>query len=271
MVYALVILLLYEAVARGYAFGHEIFLPRRWRRPPGRIWYSQIDSKESVSDAAQFLAHKGLIKSEFAFIFQSKFYDYDTIYPGTYTLNTSMTSKEILQLLNEKPETEDSAKPAQSGGAKAAEAKTSQGRTSEGENGDSGASGQETSPAAAAASQTVQPQRRETDGKYRLTRLPGPRSGRMPLTPRRPRPMSRPMKARNRRWKADGLRMQQRMEPNDWKMTGLRTTTFPGIQPGQPAGFHRTGSERTGYPSYAGKPQPFRDPGGSPETVAYWR
>ena len=69
----------------------------------------QIDTKESVSDAAQFLAHKGLIKSEFAFIFQSKFYDYDTIYPGTYTLNTSMTSKEILQLLNEKPETDDSA------------------------------------------------------------------------------------------------------------------------------------------------------------------
>lgn len=110
----------------------------------------RIDSKESVSDTAQFLAHKGLIKSEFAFIFQSRFYDYETIYPGTYTLNTSMTSKEILQLLNEKPETEDSAKPAQSGGAKAAEAKTAQGRTSEGGNGGSAASGQETSPETAA-------------------------------------------------------------------------------------------------------------------------
>ena len=181
----------------------------------------QIDTKESVSDAAQFLAHKGLIKSEFAFIFQSKFYDYDTIYPGTYTLNTSMTSKEILQLLNEKPETEDSAKPAQSGGAKAAEAKTSQGWTSEKDNGDSGASGQEASPAAAEALQNLdsdmQPQRQRQTGKYRLTRLPGPGQGRMPLTPGKPRPMSRPMKARTRRWKADGLRMQQRMEPNDCK------------------------------------------------------
>ena len=205
MVYALIILLLYEAVARGYAFGHEIFFAEAVDEAPGQDMVVQIDSKESVSDAAQFLAHKGLIKSEFAFIFQSKFYDYDTIYPGTYTLNTSMTSKEILQLLNEKPETEDSAKPAQSGGAKAAEAKTSQGRTSEKENGDSGASGQETS------------QRQRQTGKYRLTRLLGPGQGRMPLTPRRPRPMSRPMKARTRRWKADGLRMQQRMEPNDCK------------------------------------------------------
>ena len=34
MVYALIILLLYEAVARGYAFGHEIFLPRQWTSAP---------------------------------------------------------------------------------------------------------------------------------------------------------------------------------------------------------------------------------------------
>ena len=205
MVYALIILLLYEAVARGYAFGHEIFFAEAVDEAPGQDMVVQIDSKESVSDAAQFLAHKGLIKSEFAFIFQSKFYDYDTIYPGTYTLNTSMTSKEILQLLNEKPETEDSAKPAQSGGAKAAEAKTSQGRT------------RRHLRLRQLRPRTVQPQRQRQTGKYRLTRLLGPGQGRMPLTPGKPRPMSRPMKARTRRWKADGLRMQQRMEPNDCK------------------------------------------------------
>ena len=170
MVYALIILLLYEAVARGYAFGHEIFFAEAVDEAPGQDMVVQIDTKESVSDAAQFLAHKGLIKSEFAFIFQSKFYDYDTIYPGTYTLNTSMTSKE-------KPETEDSAKPAQSGGAKAAEAKTSQGRTSEKENGDSGASGQETSPAAAAASQDGAAAAAETDGEIPADAAPGSRSG----------------------------------------------------------------------------------------------
>ena len=137
----------------------------------------RIDSKESVSDAAQLLAHKGLIKSEFAFIFQSRFYDYETIYPGTYTLNTSMTSKEILQLLNEKPETEDSAKPAQSGGAKAAEAKTAQGRTSEGENGDSAASGQETSPETAAASEDGAAAAAETDAGVPADAAPGSQAG----------------------------------------------------------------------------------------------
>ena len=209
MVYALIILLLYEAVARGYAFGHEIFFAEAVDEAPGQDMVVRIDSKESVSDTAQFLAHKGLIKSEFAFIFQSRFYDYETIYPGTYTLNTSMTSKEILQLLNEKPETEDSAKPAQSGGAKAAEAKTAQGRTSEG--------GMGVAPLPARRHPRRPQLYRLRMRVYRLTRRPGPRQGLTPLTPRRSRPMSRPMKARTRRWKADGLRTRQRMEPNDCK------------------------------------------------------
>lgn len=177
MVYALIILLLYEAVARGYAFGHEIFFAEAVDEAPGQDMVVRIDSKESVSDAAQLLAHKGLIKSEFAFIFQSRFYDYETIYPGTYTLNTSMTSKEILQLLNEKPETEDSAKPAQSGGAKAAEAKTAQGRTSEGGNGGSAASGQETSPETAAASEDGAAAAAETDAGVPADAAPGSQAG----------------------------------------------------------------------------------------------
>ena len=158
MVYALIILLLYEAVARGYAFGHEIFFAEAVDEAPGQDMVVRIDSEESVSEAAEFLAHKGLIKSEFAFIFQSKFYDYETIYPGTYNLNTSMTSKEILQLLNEKPETEDSAKPAQSGGAR-----TSESGASEGTKGDGAASGRGASAEPAAASQDGAVPAAETD------------------------------------------------------------------------------------------------------------
>lgn len=54
---------------------------------------------------------KGLITNDFAFWFQSIFYDYQDIYPGIYTLNTSMTSKEILRELNVKPEEESEASP----------------------------------------------------------------------------------------------------------------------------------------------------------------
>lgn len=106
ILYALIILLLYEAVVRGFAFGHSIFYAEAVEEAPGHDITVVMEDGESVSEAAKALADKGLIKSEAAFLFQSRFYDYDTIYPGTYALNTSMTSKEILQLLNEKPEEE---------------------------------------------------------------------------------------------------------------------------------------------------------------------
>lgn len=106
IVYALIILLLYEAVTKGYAFGHEIFYAEAVEEAPGRDKTITIEPDTSVNEAARLLADDGLIGSEFAFIFQSKFYDYDTIYPGVYNLNTSMTSKEILQALNVKPEGE---------------------------------------------------------------------------------------------------------------------------------------------------------------------
>ena len=149
MVYALIVLLLYEAVARGFAFGHEIFYAEAVDEAPGKDMVVRMDGQESVSEAAEFLARNGLIKSEFAFIFQSKFYDYDTIYPGTYTLNTSMTSKEILQLLNEKPETAGDGKPAVSGGAKAAGSSGTSGNA-----GGSKAAGEASDAVPAAASET---------------------------------------------------------------------------------------------------------------------
>ena len=192
IVYALIVLLLYEAVAKGYAFGHEIFYAEAVEAPPGHDMVVQMTEGESVSEAAEFLARRGLIKSEFAFIFQSKFYDYDTIYPGTYTLNTSMTSKEILQMLNEKPETEEDVKPAQSGGGKAA---------------------------AAPAARTVGSARNERLLLRLLPvrqGLPGMRTARRPLHQAGPWirrrkaamrwPTRRPTRARTRRWKADGLR-----------------------------------------------------------------
>ena len=79
IVCALVVLLLYEGVTKGYEFGHEIFY---------------------ATDAAKLLKSYGLIANEYSFVIQAIFFDYE-VNPGTYTVNTSMTSKEILQMMNE--------------------------------------------------------------------------------------------------------------------------------------------------------------------------
>ena len=48
IVYALIVLLLYEAVARGYAFGHEIFYAEAVEEAPGHDMVVQMTEGESV-------------------------------------------------------------------------------------------------------------------------------------------------------------------------------------------------------------------------------
>lgn len=101
ILYALIILLLAEGVTRGYAFGHSIFYATAVEAEPGTDKTVTIPEGQTAKESVQLLHDVGLISNELAVEIQLKFYDYK-IQPGTYTLNTSMTSKEILQALNEK-------------------------------------------------------------------------------------------------------------------------------------------------------------------------
>lgn len=102
IIYALVILLLFEGATRGFAFGHEVFAAEPMAEEPGSDKAVIVEEGESDMDVARMLKSQGLIRNEFAFWIQARFYDYD-FYPGTYTLNTSMTTKEMMQILSEEP------------------------------------------------------------------------------------------------------------------------------------------------------------------------
>lgn len=103
ILYALIVLLMYEGITRGYAFGHEVFDPTAAASPPGVDKVVTIKEGTTAQEAAKILKRNGLINDERIFSIQAKFYEYE-IYPGTYTFNTSMTSKDMLQMLDEKPE-----------------------------------------------------------------------------------------------------------------------------------------------------------------------
>lgn len=117
IVYAVVILLLFEGVTRGYAFGHDIFYATAMEEAPGTPKTVTIPKGYTTAEASELLKETGLIDNVYAFQIQKMFYDYD-IHPGTYELSTAMTSKEILQELNAEPETEPA--KAEPGAAKAA-------------------------------------------------------------------------------------------------------------------------------------------------------
>ena len=76
MLLALLILLLYEAVIRGYAFGHAVFYAEAVEAAPGHDITVVVKDGEDVSQAADELEKKGLIKNIYAFLFQSRFYYY---------------------------------------------------------------------------------------------------------------------------------------------------------------------------------------------------
>ena len=103
--YAVVALLLYEGITRGYAFGHDIFSSSAMASEPGVDMRVTIKDDEEVADIGAALEKAGVIKSRYAFVIQSIFYDYGSsdhpVEGGTYLLNNSMTSKEIILALRE--------------------------------------------------------------------------------------------------------------------------------------------------------------------------
>lgn len=105
IILSLVILLLYEGITRGYAFGYEIFNTSAVSNPPGAVKIVEIRDTDPKAVATQ-LKNKGLIANEIIFVIQAKFYEY-TIHMGRYELNTSMTPKDILQIMNEEPASEE--------------------------------------------------------------------------------------------------------------------------------------------------------------------
>ena len=125
ILYALVTLLLVEGMTRGYAFGHEVFYATAMEPEPGVRYALTIPEGQDAAETARVLKDVGLIRNEYAVRIQMWFYDYE-VYPGTYELSTAMTSKEILQQLNVKPET---------GGGSAAAAETSEVPDEEAEDG----------------------------------------------------------------------------------------------------------------------------------------
>lgn len=100
---ALIVLLLYEGVTKGYEFGHEIFYASAMEEKPGRDIDIKVDKGDSIASVAKLLKEKDLITNPYSLVIQAKFFNYKAN-AGSYTLNTSMTSRDILQMMNENTE-----------------------------------------------------------------------------------------------------------------------------------------------------------------------
>jgi len=103
---AVIIVVAAKGIKASYNFGHSIFYAESVEEAPGHDITVNIPEGASEKEAAEILLDKGLINNKYSIIVQAKFFDYE-VTPGTYTFNTSQTSREILKQLHEGPPSEE--------------------------------------------------------------------------------------------------------------------------------------------------------------------
>lgn len=93
--YALVTAFVLTAVRWGYQFGYDVFNGKPMTNGAQITVQYTVEEEQSIRTIAQDLEDAGLIPDKWIMIVQKVFYNYNII-PGTYELNSGMTSQEIL-------------------------------------------------------------------------------------------------------------------------------------------------------------------------------
>lgn len=101
LVLLIVFIGVFKASAFCYEFGYRIFSETPVEAEPGSDIVVQIEESDSISDISKKLEEKGLIRDSWLFVGQYYLSAYvDELLPGTHTLNTSMTAKEMMVVMS---------------------------------------------------------------------------------------------------------------------------------------------------------------------------
>ena len=100
--YAALIMLLYYGASRAYQFGYRIFAGDPVEAAPGTDVVVVIGGDMSDSEITSLLQKKGLIKDTTVFRLLLKLYTNSRygIVEGEYTLNTSMSSRDMIRAMS---------------------------------------------------------------------------------------------------------------------------------------------------------------------------
>jgi UPF0755 protein len=94
----------------GYDYGFRFFTETAVESEPGTDILVQVKDDTSSMDLAKMLERKGLIRDAKLFYMRLKLSAYSkSIQPGIYTLNTSMTPKEMMIAMSAQESTEEAA------------------------------------------------------------------------------------------------------------------------------------------------------------------
>lgn len=101
-----VVYYVYKAASIAYDYGYRIFAEGPVSEEPGFDVSITITSDKDVKDIGELMESRGLIKDANLFFLQELLSEYHgKIQPGVYTLNTSMTVEEMLEIMAAEDET----------------------------------------------------------------------------------------------------------------------------------------------------------------------
>ena len=85
----------------GYDFGYRVFTESAIDKEPGKDVLVQVREDTSARELGKTLEEKGLVRDGNLFFLQLKLSAYSKrILPGVYTLNTSMTVKDMMVVMS---------------------------------------------------------------------------------------------------------------------------------------------------------------------------
>lgn len=95
-----IIVIVFRGAVQSYDFGFRIFAEQPVTEGDGRTVSVAVLEGKSTMDIGEMLQEKGLINDAKLFYVQEKLSNYkDSIKPGVYELNTSMTAEQMLAVM----------------------------------------------------------------------------------------------------------------------------------------------------------------------------
>lgn len=103
----IVVMLVYKWTLTAYEYGQRVFNEPPVTTGSGRDVKVVISEEDDAKEIGKILEKKGLIRDAGLFYIQEMLSEYkDKIQPGTYELNTSMTTEEMMQIMSMQVEEE---------------------------------------------------------------------------------------------------------------------------------------------------------------------
>ncbi len=101
LVFVLIIFGVVKLSVAAYSMGYRILTEEPMDKAPGRDVIVEVEKGVSPLTLGKNLEEKGLIRNAYLFVIQMKLSAYaNKVQPGVYTLSTSQTAREMLQIMS---------------------------------------------------------------------------------------------------------------------------------------------------------------------------